>query len=150
MEKMVKKAEEAVYMKMLKSGPRGIDYQKLYLEMEEEEGYERDVVNKAVHKLLKNKYIMQNKENTNLVVSIREITQAKATEILVEKVLPGEAIVLIDGIIRARLEPANYNGPGHLIKKNARFEGYCELHNDSSSSGMLSVRVRSVTSTPST
>jgi hypothetical protein len=44
------------------------------------------------------------------------------------KVQLGEAILLVDGKLRAVLLPNDYNGPRELLRKNRRFSAISELY----------------------
>lgn len=138
-DRMVGRAEQAVYMRILGSGIAGLDDEQLYSEMEEE-GYPRNIVKAALQRLIKKQHFSDSK-NGRAVLAVKSIPDARLMEIEVEKILPGEAVVIVDGKWHARLEPSNYNGPRQLIKRNTSFKALCELYH---SSGVLCVKVRQV------
>lgn len=138
-ERMVGRAEHAVYMRILESGLGGLDDENLYSEMEEE-GYTRQIVSAALQRLVKKRNLLENKEGRT-TPAIKSIYGATLMEIDVQKILAGEALVIVDGKLEARLEAFDYNGPRELLKRNARFKALCELYN---SSGVTYVKVRQV------
>ncbi len=138
-DRMVGRAEQAVYMRILESGIAGLDDEQLYSEMEEE-GYPRNTVKAALQRLVKKQHFSDSK-NGRAALAVKSIPDARLMEIEVEKILPGEAVVIVDGKWHARLEPANYNGPRQLIKRNTSFKALCELYH---SEGVLYVKVRQV------
>ena len=46
----------------------------------------------------------------------------------VEKVLSGEAVLLVDGEWHAVLTPGEYDGPRQLLRKGSRFRAVSELY----------------------
>jgi len=138
-DRKVGRAEQAIYMRILESGMAGLDDEQLYSEMEEE-GYPRNIVKAALQRLVKKQHFSDSK-NGRAALAVKSIPDARLMEIEVEKILPGEAVVIVDGKWHARLEPANYNGPRQLIKRNTSFKALCELYH---SEGVLHVKVRQV------
>jgi len=53
-----------------------------------------------------------------------------AYEIMVEKIYPGKAVVLINDRWRARITPQDFEGPANVIKKDARFRARGTLYHD--------------------
>ena len=140
-DRLASRAERAVYMKILEYG---FDYDKQYSVMEEEEGYPRNIVKAALHRLVKRNYLSLAKGNggeEEVSLPIKDIPGSKLMEIEVEQILQGEAVVVVDQKWHARLLASDYNGPRQLIKKHARFRAKCELYH---SSGALCVNVRQV------
>ena len=142
MSRQVSRAERALYMKILEKGTLGIDNEALCSEMEEEEGYPRNVVEVALARLVKAKHVADSKAGSpSSSIPSREIPGTRKMSIEVEKVMSGHAVVWVDGKWRARLLPENYSGPRELIKKGRTFEALCSLYDDS---GVLCVNVRQV------
>ena len=137
--RMTRRAEHAAYMRILESGLIGLPNNQLYAEMEEE-GYPKNIVEAALKKLGKRQHLTEDGGDRALL-AIKNIPGAKLMTIEVEKILPGAAVVIVDGKWHARLEPSNYDGPRQLLKKNRSFKALCELYHDS---GVLNVKVRQV------
>jgi len=74
----------------------------------------------AMGKLVKEKRVTELRQGRYAATASVKAT-GKTYEITVEKIYSGTAVVMVDGDWRARLMPADYNGPRSLIKKNARF-----------------------------
>src|SRR5487761_1036442 len=144
-DRLASRAERAVYMKILEYGMDGFDDDKLYSEMEEEEGYPRNIVKAALHRLVKRSYLSggtgKGKGEEKATLPVKEILGSRLMEIEVEQVLQGEAVVVVDQKWHARLNVSDYNGPRQLIKKHATFRAQCELYH---SSGVLCVKVKQV------
>ncbi len=65
-DRMVSRAQQALYMKILESGMDGLNEEKLYAEMESEEeggGYSRNIVKAALHRLVKKNYLSTGSDN---------------------------------------------------------------------------------------
>ena len=75
------------------------------------------------------------------VVTSAVKTVGKTYEILIEKIYPGAAVVVIDDKYRARLTPYDYYGPPKLIKKNSRFRASAKLYRID---GTLHIRIKEV------
>ncbi len=113
--------------------------------MEQEgEGYPRNIVKAALHRLIKKNYLSDKRNEARPTLPVNEILGARLMEIQVEKILQGETVVIFDGKWHARLYPSDYNSPTQLIKKNVRFRALCELYH---SSGVLCVRIRQLIET---
>jgi len=63
-------------------------------------------------------------------------------EIMVEKIYPGKAVVLVNDKWRARITSQDFEGPAGILKKNARFRAVGTLYRDGDT---LCFRVREVT-----
>src|SRR5487761_879564 len=92
-DRLASRAERAVYMKILEYGMDGFDDDKLYSEMEEEEGYPRNIVKAALHRLVKRNYLSGGKGEEKASLPVKEIPGSRLMEIEVEQVLQGEAVV---------------------------------------------------------
>ncbi len=134
----VARAERTIYFKILERGASGLNDEELYYEMEKE-GFTKGVINVALSKLTKKKYLATKKNISS--IPIKNIPEAKIMDIEIEKIMAGQAVVWVDGKWRARLLPKNYNGPRELIRKGSSFKALCELYHDL---GVLCVRVRQV------
>jgi len=67
--------------------------------------------------------------------------QKDVYDIVVEKIYPGKAVVLINDKWRARITPQDFEGPTILIKKDARFKARGTFYHDGDT---LCFRVREV------
>jgi hypothetical protein len=137
-DRLVARAVNQVYMRMLQEGEGGFDEALLYSEMGAQ-GLPRPVVAAALRRLLKGRYLSKPGERVSLAV--KSIPGARQMSIEVRKVAQGGANVVVDDRWSAWLESANYAGPRELIKKGKRFEALCELYD---SAGVLNVNVRQV------
>jgi Fanconi anemia group M protein len=63
-------------------------------------------------------------------------------ELMVKKIYPGSAVVLINDKWRARLAHEDFLGPPSLVKKNTKFKARGILYHDE---GTLCFRVQEVT-----
>ncbi len=134
----VSRAERMIYFKILERGVLGLNDEELYYEMEKE-GFNKGIVKAALSKLVKRRYVAS--ENNISAIPLKSIPGAKMMDIMIEKVMAGQAVVWVNGKWRARLLPENYNGPRELIRKGSSFKALCELYHDS---GVLCVKVRQV------
>ncbi|MGB9727674.1 MAG: helicase-related protein [Nitrososphaeria archaeon] len=133
-DRQVEKATRTLYQKILEKGIMGIEEEQLYKEMEEE-GYSRSITKAALTKLVKARHL----ENRGSVkVPLKNVPGAKIFEIEIEKIMPGEAIVLVEGKWYAKLSPENYNGPKQLIRKGAHFKAQAQLFHQN---GKLHIRI---------
>jgi Fanconi anemia group M protein len=63
-------------------------------------------------------------------------------EVMVEKIYPGSAVVLINDKWRARMTPQDFEGPAGMMKKDASFKARGTLYHNEDT---LCFRVRQVT-----
>jgi len=134
----VSRAERMIYFKILEKGVLGLNDEELYYEMEKE-GFNKGIVKAALSKLVKRRYLAS--ENNKSAIPLKSVPGAKIMDIMIEKVMAGQAVVWVNSKWRARLLPENYNGPTELIRKGSSFKALCELYHDS---GVLCVKVRQV------
>ncbi len=170
--RMVSRAERAIYMRILESGMVGLDEDTLYAELlERDEGFQASVVKAALHRLVKRNYLSSSggddskgdkigrrtrdyeqdqktgKKGQQRVVTLsttKEISGSKLMEVEIEKVMQGQAVVLVDQRWHARLHASDYVGPRQLIKKRSKFRALCELYH---TNDVLCVKVRKVIQT---
>ncbi|MDG6940056.1 MAG: DEAD/DEAH box helicase family protein [Nitrososphaerota archaeon] len=135
-DRLVGRAERALYMRILESG--NMDEESLLSEMEQE-GHPRSISRAALKKLAGSSYV--SRKEGRAALQVKDIPGARVMKLEVEKVRQGEALVIVDGRWHARLESGNYDGPRGLIRKNSKFTALCVLDD---SSGALQVRVRQV------
>jgi Fanconi anemia group M protein len=137
--KAVKKATKSLYMKLLERGVSGGSVKQLAFEMEPE-GLNTSTIKSAINSLMKDGLVTEKSQGTYVVTSVLK-SRGPSYEIIVEKISPGSATVLVNNKWRARLTSENYNGPRNLIKKNSRFHASAELYE---SNGVLCIRVKEV------
>jgi len=130
----VERAARTLYLKILEKGIMGVEEEEIYKEMEEE-GYRRSVIKAALTKLIKGKHLA-GKES--ITVPLKNVPGAKIMDIEIEKIMLGQAIVLVEGKWYAKLTPENYNGPKQLIKKGARFKAQAQVYHQN---GKLYIRI---------
>ena len=143
--RMVSRAERAIYMRILESGMVGLDEDTLYAELlERDEGFQASVVKAALHRLVKRNYLSSSggddskgdkigrrtrdyeqdqktgKKGQQRVVTLsttKEISGSKLMEVEIEKVMQGQAVVLVDQRWHARLHASDYVGPRQSNQK---------------------------------
>ena len=136
--RMVESAQRALYLKVLEAGAGGTTMDAL-CEAMEEEGCSRDVAKAAIQKLAKKGHIAETPEKVS--VPVKEIPGTKVITVEVEKVLPGGAVVCVDGKWMARLTPDDYEGPRKLLRKNAAFKAQGSLYK---LNGKLHISIRQI------
>ncbi len=136
----VEKVSRSAYIKLLERGSLGGRVEQLSFEMETE-GVSNPVLKSAINKLMKEGLVMEKSKGVYVVSSVLK-ARGQSYDIIVEKVLSGSAIVLVNDKWMARLTPENYNGPRSLIKKNSRFRATAELYKEN---GILFIRVKDIT-----
>jgi ERCC4-related helicase len=138
--KKVERAAGRVYVKLLKRGRYGAGIEQLAFEVEGE-GVNVRTVKGAIGKLIKDGLVTELNSGTYVATSTIKVT-GKTYDVIIEKIYPGSAVVLVNGKWRARLVPEEYNGPRSLIKKNTRFRASAQLYR---SEVTLCIRVKEVT-----
>jgi len=95
----------------------------------DEEGIPREAVQSALEKLEKSEEDRKGgKRVLHDGIRSKRAYGKDVREIEVEKIFPGSAVVLIDGKWRARLEPAEFNGPRNMMKKGSRFLALVDIY----------------------
>jgi len=95
----------------------------------------------AIGKLVKEGFVTEVSQGRYAATASLKAT-GKTYEITVEKIYPGTAVVMVDDTWKARLVPADYNGPRNLIKKNSKFRAEARLYRVE---GTLCISVKKVT-----
>jgi Fanconi anemia group M protein len=145
--KEIDKAAKTLWMKVMKVGAKGIPMEDL-TEYSVEEGITPALAKAAVERLEEMGQI--GKIGWDRIVAIASVQTPHTTikperdvyELMVEKIYPGNAVVLINDKWRARLAHEDFEGPSSLVKKNARFKARGTLYHDD---GTLCFRVQEVT-----
>lgn len=143
----VDKASRYIWTKVMKAGGRGLLVEDL-IEEAFGEGITPAIVKAAIEKLHDTGQIR--KVGWDRIATIASMPapssidtgERDAYEIMVEKIYPGKAIVLINDKWRARITAQDFEGPINIIKKDARFKARGILYHDGDT---LCFRVREVT-----
>ena len=138
-DKKVVRTARKVYLKLLKTGSSGIGIERLTIEMELEE-VSPLILKNVIEKLIKEGLITELKPRTYVTTSSVKAT-GKTYVIVIEKIYPNSALVIVDDEWKAELVPANYNGPRSLIKKNSKFRVLGKLYKLEET---LNIRVKEV------
>jgi ERCC4-related helicase len=136
----VDRASRSLYLKLLERGAAGASIDQLVFDMDLE-GVAVPTLKGAIGKLVKEGLVTEVSRGRYATTSSLKAT-GKTYEITVEKIYLGTAVVMVDDAWRARLVPADYNGPRSLIKRNARFRAEARLYRVE---GTLCIRVKKVT-----
>jgi len=139
----VEHASRNLYLKLLKRGPDGVDLAQIASDMEFE-GTSIPILKSAIGKMVKKGLAKEMGLERYAVSSAVETLPGRTYEVTVEKIYPGEAVVIVNGKWRARLTPQDYSGPRNLIKKNITFTAIGELYR---MDGTLCIRIKQVTQT---
>jgi len=122
------RAYKSIYIKLLEHGRSGATFEQLSAEMEFE-GTSPHVLKAALTKLIKEDYATEPEQGKYAATSAAAAkADNKTYEVLIEKIYPGLAVVIVNDKWRARLIHEEYNGPRNLIKKNSRFRAKAELY----------------------
>jgi ERCC4-related helicase len=122
------RAARSIYLKLLEHGKSGASFEQLATEMEFE-GTSPHVLKAALTKLIKEDYATEPEPGKYAATSAAAAkADDKTYEVLIEKIYPGLAVVIVNDKWRARLIHEEYNGPRNLIKKNSRFRAKAELY----------------------
>jgi len=143
----IDKASRILWKKTMKAGSKGLPIEDL-VEDAVEEGITPAMAKAAVERLEETGQIGKvGWDRIVATVSVqsletRAMPERDVYEVIVERIYPGSAVVLINGKWRARMASQEYEGPGGIVKKNAKFKARGTLYRDS---GTLCFRVRHVT-----
>ena len=135
--RQVDKTVRTIHSLLSKSGKNGLDFDSIT----EHVAVDNEVLLEAINRLEKLKRIEWIDDSTMaLVDNLKKIT-GKTYFVQIEKILQGEAIVLVDGKWHARLNHYDYEGPGNLLKKGSEFQAVGELYHDK---GVLNLRIKQI------
>jgi hypothetical protein len=133
----VQKAMRLIYLQVAKAGKDGIDAE----DLRDNFNIENLVLIEAIKKLEKlNKIEWLDDGRLSAVGSAKHVP-GKSYNVYIEKILPGKALVLVDGKWHARLNQYDYDGPRGLLKTGLEFRAIGDLYHDS---GVLNLRIRQV------
>lgn len=135
--RQVDKTIRTIHSLLSKSGKNGLDFDSIT----EHVAVDNEVLLEAINRLEKLKRIEWIDDSTMVLVdNLKKIT-GKTYFVQIEKILQGEAIVLVDGKWHARLNHYDYEGPGNLLKKGSEFQAVGELYHDK---GVLNLRIKQI------
>ncbi|BBE42221.1 helicase-related protein [Conexivisphaera calida] len=135
------RAARRIYSLLLEAGEEGMGREEALMRAAEE-GIEEAVAEAALERLVKGRMATRRGDSYVASSAARAAESGEAgREVEIEKVLPGSAVVIVDGKWRARLEPGDFNGPRELIRRGSRFVASVYLYR---SGGVLRIRVKEV------
>lgn len=135
--RQVDKTVRTIHSLLSRSGKNGLDFDSIT----EHVAVDNEVLLEAINRLEKLKRIEWIDDSTMVLVdNLKKIT-GKTYFVQIEKILQGEAIVLVDGKWHARLNHYDYEGPGNLLKKGSEFQAVGELYHDK---GVLNLRIKQI------
>jgi superfamily II DNA/RNA helicase len=143
--KEVNRAAKSLWIKAMKAGAKGLLTEDLLEELILE-GFSPSIVKAAINYLEKADQLY--KLGWDRVASVASMPTSNEKEdkdvyeVEIERVLPGEAVCMINGKWRAKLVPEEYEGPPNLIKKNMRFKASGTFYHEGKT---LYIQVRRVT-----
>jgi Fanconi anemia group M protein len=136
----IERTTRRVYLKLLETGRDGVGIDQLIIEMELE-GVSTPILKSAIEKLIKEGLITELHRETYVPTASLRV-KGKTYSVKIDKIFSNSAQVLVDNKWKAKLVPAEYNGPQSLIKKNAQFRALAQLYK---LEGVLNIRVKAVT-----
>jgi ERCC4-related helicase len=126
--------------KLLERGRAGVRGDQRTREMDQD-GVDPAMVTDALRKLLEDHLVTEERRGTHIATAAAK-SSGKTVAITIEKIVPGVAVVLVDGQWRARLLSEDYHGPRNLIKKGSRFRASTQFYHVE---GAPYIRVKDVT-----
>ncbi|MEM4251744.1 MAG: helicase-related protein, partial [Candidatus Bathyarchaeia archaeon] len=144
--KEVDKATRYIWARALKAGVEGVMVEDL-TEEALDEGFTPSTVKAAIDRLEdEGKLGKIGWDRVAVIESMKpqrseEPPRQDAYDIVVEKVYPGKAVVLVNDKWRARVTAEDFEGPANLMRKDARFKARGTLYHDR---GTLCFRLRKI------
>ena len=135
----IERGARRLYLKLLKTGNSGVGIERLTIEMELE-GISTPILKNVIEKLIKEGLITELKPRTYVTTASMK-ARGKTYVVVIEKIYPNSALVIVDDKWKAKLIPGNYNGPRSLIKKNSKFRVLAQLYKLEET---LNIRVKEV------
>jgi len=136
----VDKASRYIWMRAMKAGSPGLLIEDLADQIAEE-GVTPAILKAAVEKLQDIGQLQRIGWDRIATVPSKPTPEKDMYDILVEKIYPGKAVVLINDKWRARITPQDFEGPSNIFKKDARFKARGIFYHDGDT---LCFRVREV------
>jgi superfamily II DNA/RNA helicase len=135
--RQVDKTARLIHSLLSKSGKNGLDFDSI----SEVVAVDNAVLLEAIHRLEKLKRIEWIDDSTVVLVDNLKKISGKIYFVYIEKILQGEALVLVDGKWHARLSHYDYDGPRNLLKKGSEFQAVGELYHNN---GILNLRIKQI------
>ncbi len=137
----VDRAARRIYIELQKYGRNGIEIEKLTEILD----IDYSVIIDAIKKLEKLRRVEWKNEGTvaSTYWGYRQ-TIGKTLNLLVEKIIQGKALVMVDDKWHARLNHYDYEGPREYLKKGIRFKAIGELYHED---GILCIKVKQIIGT---
>ena len=134
----VDRAARRIYIELQKYGRNGIEIEKLTEILD----IDYSVIIDAIKKLEKLRRVEWKNEGTvaSTYWGYRQ-TIGKTLNLLVEKIIQGKALVMVDDKWHARLNHYDYEGPREYLKKGIRFKAIGELYHED---GILCIKVKQI------
>lgn len=136
-EREISQISKRIVIGVLRRGADGLPLQEVSRELEEE-GFSRSAIEESIDRL---EAAGQIRRRGDVLLPGAGESESKTHIFEVEKVLPGKAILLVDGKWRSVLTPECYNGPKELIRRGVKFSAEADLYQED---GKLHVRIISV------
>lgn len=138
--RQVDKTARMIHSLLSKSGKDGLDFDSI----SEDVVADNAVLLEALHRLEKLKRIEWIDDSTVVLVDNLKKLSGKIYYVYIEKIMQGEAVVIVDGKWHARLSHYDYDGPRNLLKKGSEFKAVGELYQDN---GVLNLRIKQIVKT---
>ena len=134
----VDRAARRIYIELQKYGSNGIEIETLGEILD----IDYSVIIDAIKKLEKLRRVEWKNEGTvaSTYWGFRQ-TIGKTLNLLVEKIIQGKALVMVDDKWHARLNHYDYEGPREYLKKGIRFKAIGELYHED---GVLCIKVKQI------
>jgi len=141
----VRDVTKRVLSLVLKAGSEGTHIDELTTEFEEE-GMSPAVVREAIKNLLREDQVRLIRGRIFPMGAAMVGAELKNSHVFeVEKILPGKAILFVDGKWRAVLMPNDYAGPRQLLRRGSRFRAIAEFYK---LEGVLHARIYAIEAAP--
>jgi Fanconi anemia group M protein len=136
-EREVSQVSKRILIGVLRRGADGVPVEELVHELVEE-GFSKQAIIEGAGRLEGAGLIRRSGE---VLLPVKVEDGGKRHVFEVEKILPGRAILIVDGKWRSILTPECFNGPRELIRKGRRFVAVADLYQED---GKLHARIHSV------
>ncbi|MGQ9788374.1 MAG: helicase-related protein [Candidatus Hadarchaeaceae archaeon] len=136
----IRRAAKKILTSVLSAGKRGLSFEELYAELEEE-GRSHAAIRAAIDKLQMEGQLKEREGRLLFTGAAAEAPMVQRHVFEVLKVQLGEAVLLVDDNLRAVLTSIDYNGPRELLRRGRRFSAISELYEDN---GILHAKIYAV------
>ena len=136
-EREVAQVSKRLAIGVLRRGPEGLSVEELAHELAEE-GFSKQAILEGVRRLEEAGMV---RRSGDVIFPVSGEGGGRRHVFEVERILPGKAILIVDGKWRSILTPECYNGPRELIRKGSKFAAVANLYQED---GKLHARILSV------